>query len=506
MTVIHITSINSFTQSFFKGLGDLPGGGVSSVAYGISRDGSTVIGSGYSANGPEGFRWTEATGLVGLGDLPGGSFESYAYGVSENGSVIVGMSNSANGTEAYRWTDSTGMIGLGGLPGGKLESYAIDVSQDGTVVVGYSNSANGGEAFLWTETTGMIGLGDLPGGDFHSYATGISGDGLVVVGYSNSGSGTEAFRWSETTGMVGLGDLPGDEFYSVASAASADGSVIVGYSKSSYSGINLEAFLWNEVTGMVGLGDLPGGDFYSTALGVSQDGTVVVGGSHSWEGYAAFIWDPLHGMQKVSDWLATNGVSIPPGWVLEYAIDVTVQNGYAIVVGYGWNPSAQLEAWIAKAPIGAETLYPEEFIIVRGELIQGGLNDLFLSDDNNLVIKRPRSTGITGVQIMLDLKSHFQGTSVTQLGFTLEASSSIGGANQKILFKNYQTGTFEEVDSRTATTTDSTAQVIISANPSRFVHSQTGEVHARIVWTKTGFVPANWTTATDFVQWQVWGS
>jgi len=506
IAALNIPPIHSFAQSFFKGLGDLPDGIFYSVAYGVSEDGSAVIGDGISANGAEGFRWTEASGLVGLGDLSGGSFESHAYGVSENGSVVVGISYSANGTEAFRWTSATGMVGLGGLPGDKFESYALDVSADGSVVVGYSNSKNGAEAFRWTETTGMIGLGDLPGGEFHSYASGVSRDGVVIVGYSDSGNGAEAFRWTQATGMVGLGDLPGSDFYSFATAASGDGSVIVGFSKSAYSGVNLEAFRWTQATGMVGLGDLPGGDFYSTALGVSADGAVIVGGSHSSQGYAAFIWDPQNGMQKVEDWLMANGVSIPPGWVLEYATDVTVQNGYAIVVGYGWNPLGQQEAWIAKAPIGAETLYPEEFFVVRGQLVQGGLDELLQSDDEKLVMKRPRSTGITGVQIILDVKSHFPGTSVTQLGFTLEALSSIVGASQKVLFKNYQTGTFEEVDSRTATTTDSMTQVTIFTNGSRFVHPQTGEMHARIVWTKTGFVPVNWTTSTDFVQWQVWGN
>ena len=39
----------------------------------------------------------------GLGDLPGGSFYSTAYGVSADGSVVVGLSGSASGPEAFRW-------------------------------------------------------------------------------------------------------------------------------------------------------------------------------------------------------------------------------------------------------------------------------------------------------------------------------------------------------------------------------------------------------------------
>src|SRR5262245_47092881 len=80
----------------FVRLGDLPGGGLSSFATGVSADGSVVVGSSSSAtSGPnpddrEAFRWTAATGMVGLGFLPGGTFsDSGAFGVSADGSVVV---------------------------------------------------------------------------------------------------------------------------------------------------------------------------------------------------------------------------------------------------------------------------------------------------------------------------------------------------------------------------------------------------------------------------------
>ena len=59
---------------FFMGVGDLPGGGISSQAFAVSADGLVVVGGSSSANGGEAFRWTQAGGMVGLGDLPGGGF------------------------------------------------------------------------------------------------------------------------------------------------------------------------------------------------------------------------------------------------------------------------------------------------------------------------------------------------------------------------------------------------------------------------------------------------
>ncbi|MDB9414420.1 hypothetical protein [Microcystis aeruginosa] len=50
--------------------------------------------------------------MVGVGDLSGGDFYSFAYGVSGDGSVVVGYSSSANGNEAFIWNSTQGMRSL----------------------------------------------------------------------------------------------------------------------------------------------------------------------------------------------------------------------------------------------------------------------------------------------------------------------------------------------------------------------------------------------------------
>ena len=186
----------------FQGLGDLPGGYFSSTAYGVSADGSVVVGRGYSASGFEAFRWTPADNMVSLGDLEGDGVQSLAFGVSADGTVVVGAGASASGFEAFRWTQAGGMVGLGDLPGGSFGSWANGVSADGTVVVGHSNSASGSEAFLWSAATGMQNLKTVLVNDYGlnltgwtlTEAKGISADGKVIVGYGTNPSGqTEAW-------------------------------------------------------------------------------------------------------------------------------------------------------------------------------------------------------------------------------------------------------------------------------------------------------------------------
>ncbi|AKV65690.1 HAF repeat-containing PEP-CTERM protein [Microcystis panniformis] len=349
---------------FFTGLGFLPGGSFSrSFAHGVSADGSVVVGESSSVNSPtEAFRWTQGTGMVGLGFLPGGgpsanlNAGSNALGISADGSVVVGYSNIPNvnggygGYEAFRWTQATGMVGLGDLPGGIFDSKATGVSADGSVVVG-NGTGFYGTAFRWTQATGMVGLGYLPGGGYYaaSSATGVSANGSVVVGNSTSANGIEvlgwqeAFRWTQGTGMVGLGDLPGGNFWSSAQNVSADGSVVVGQSSGAYG---YEAFRWTQGTGMIGLGSLPGGLFVSAATGVSADGSVIVGYSVGGE---VFVWNSTQGMRSLRE-ILTNDYGLDlTGWgALSYAGNPQVSADGLTIVGQGWNPNGNLEAWIAR--------------------------------------------------------------------------------------------------------------------------------------------------------------
>ena len=367
---------------------------VGSVASAANTDGSVVVGSSYSLyaspatnTGGEAFRWTAATGMVGLGYIGGltvagsGAATTAAYGVSADGSVVVGseggFATGAGPNHAWRWTAAGGMQDLGTLAGAdgrfELVSGASAVSADGTIIVGASQTDDGTtnqHAFRWASSGPHTGMWDLntlltsaglnlgsevlriasrvtPDGQFISgtdngglgfiaryidggpaatqtypsapvdtpppqapsngslttlgapgggFGFGISGDGAVAVGYASIGTvNQEAFRWTATGGLVGLGFLGGTggaSPFSVARAANEDGAVVVGNSSTSdpayYTGSTTqivpfkgEAFVWTAGGGMTGLGAL-GVDSYTTkqasiATGLSTDGSVIVG-------------------------------------------------------------------------------------------------------------------------------------------------------------------------------------------------------------------------------------
>ena len=90
--------------------------------------------------------------FTGLGDLAGGSFNSRAYGVSADGSAVVGRGSSASGTEAFVWDETNGMRGLMqvlmdqgiDMTGWSL-TEARGVSADGLTIVGYGTNPLGQE-------------------------------------------------------------------------------------------------------------------------------------------------------------------------------------------------------------------------------------------------------------------------------------------------------------------------------------------------------------------------
>ena len=143
--------------------------------------------------------------------------------------------------------------------------------------------------------------------------------------------------------MVGIGDLAGGIFFSDAFSVSADGSTVVGWSVS--TGTVFEAFRWTSGGGMVGLGDFPSSIFESRANGVSGDGSVVVGQGTSSFGNEAFIWDAGNGLQNLKTVLESQLGFPLTGWTLTDALAVSADG--TTIVGYGNNPTGNIEAYVA---------------------------------------------------------------------------------------------------------------------------------------------------------------
>ncbi|HEV8112104.1 MAG TPA: hypothetical protein VGR31_04960 [Planctomycetota bacterium] len=342
-----------FAQATFQGLGFLdPNGFGPVIAYGISADGSIVVGQAVSTTGFQAFRWDGANGIVGLGAFsnPGGLPSSGARACSADGSVIVGSSSLPDSLNEdgspFRWTAQTGLVWLGSL-GGSSGGVARGVSSDGSVVVGYGSNANfDPEAFRWT-SAGIVGLGDLPGGPFNSQASAVSGDGSRAIGLASSGFVYDgSFKWTTANGLSQL--MPAD-FRTIG--MSRDGVYAAGNRAGRAARVHID-------TGAVLM--LPhvaiGGLFTDTdtAWAANTDGSVVVGMENLSQGNGfmgrAFLWDQQHGTRILRDVLINDfglGAQLA-GWELNCA--TCVSDDGLTLAGYGMAPSGEQAAWRATLP------------------------------------------------------------------------------------------------------------------------------------------------------------
>ncbi|MFN0136589.1 MAG: hypothetical protein ACKVS9_10795 [Phycisphaerae bacterium] len=309
---------------FFLPLGDLPGGLQSSAAYGVSADGRTIGGGGFTPIGVEGIVWRDGV-MTGLGDLPGGQFGSFAQAVSADGRVIVGSASGVNHSEPVVWRDR--VIYPLPVPNG-LSGTADAVSDDGTVIVG--------GAFMWVNDSRVEF--ELPSGISGVTFNALSADGTTAVGAAYvSGVGTRAFRLSETFEMLDDLSAPPE---SNAWGVSADGSRVVGYSYPDgiavfvpviWNGTELAEFRRDEIP------------MATTAHAASADGGVIVGGG----GNSAFVWTELDGARRIVDVLYQDfGIGIDDWDYLETANSVSADG--RTIVGVGQNALGMNEAFAVR--------------------------------------------------------------------------------------------------------------------------------------------------------------
>lgn len=342
LTLTGLASSLAVASPAFTGLGTLPGL-ITSRAYAVSSDGSTVAGAGFQPNGGQvGFRWTAANGLEPV--LSGLPQTTIAYGLSGNGQVIGGYTESIIDAKAYVWTEGVGptlLFARGTLWAG---------SADGSVFAG--DQMDGGthqhHAVRWSTANGVRSIepqGVVLG---FSRALGVDATGTKLVGeavFPNFAT-TRAFVWDAVNGMVNIGSPNIAEGSSRADAISADGSTVVGMrvpGSASYS----VAFRWTAAGGMQLLDDLFA-NVSSEAFGVSADGSTIVGSRNG----EAVLWRAGLGLIPVRGALGAAAQT----WRLVEARGVSADG--TVIVGWGYNPQGQIEAWRAEVPLELAAVGP----------------------------------------------------------------------------------------------------------------------------------------------------
>ncbi|HEY1598354.1 MAG TPA: hypothetical protein VGG64_02040 [Pirellulales bacterium] len=369
-SVVGIVTANITLADSFQGLPFVHG---QSGAMGVSSNGTMIVGytqtnqSIFSPYFEEGVVWTNGV-MTPLTNLPDNGFIGYAKGISGDGSTILGQGFSDSLSAQYLLLRGGNLSTLGQLSTNDGVIPA-GISFDGSIVVGQAFDASmNTEAFRWQNGI-MTGLGFLPGGFINfSEATAVSADGNVVVGHgvSAASSSNQAFRWVADGmggGIMTPLVIPQGENSTVALAVSADGQTVVGYGGT--NGGNSASLMWKDGT-VTNLG-LPAGYTSTEAVAVSGDGSIVVGWNTfgtSNLNHQAYLWTQNTGMLPLQDYLIAHGATNVAGWNLYVPTAISADG--RTVVGYGYNPQGQLQAWSATIPEPSTLALP--LLVVLGLL------------------------------------------------------------------------------------------------------------------------------------------
>ncbi len=332
-------------QATFEGLGYVPGGS-KSWAYGVSDDGTVVVGNAVNPLIPgtrAAFRWTQASGMTNLGPVLGNDLTSEAFDVSANGSIVVGYTMSSIPSYNAAFTLSgAGPPTFLPIPPGYVQAYGYGVSGDGLIVAGYSIVGGTTLALRWT-AAGFVNLGYLPGG-LSAEARAISTDGSTIVGWCRlPGTVFQAFRWRADTGMKPLSSVPGSS-WTRAYGVSADGGVVVGEANIGQTYVPVRWPLSGAGRALPGEG---------LATGVSGDGSVVVGSRYLYPHLDAFVWTPARGLKVLKAELEAHGSGPIPFSRLQVAEDVSADGQWFVGMGYPLYPAPPgSQAWRASLPAG----------------------------------------------------------------------------------------------------------------------------------------------------------
>lgn len=342
----------------FRPLPDLPGGSTESLAWGVSRDGSTIVGTSADALGQAAVRWT-STGIHAIDADASGTRPYAAFAVSGDGRAVTGITGP--GMRGYIWSASPDASGhhtrvLPSLPAAAFPmTRAHDVDDSGRFVVGYSHTPDSTpaapriQAAYWdTQASPPVvrSLGSTSAALPITNAIAVSGDGVTITGDARGPGSIVPFVISRGAPAITTLPLSFLNTTDAVGAISRDGRVVVG-------GVSGRAFRYDSALTLL---DAPISGWSTFAQALSDDGSSIVGwaqGPNIGDSLAV-LWDSDGSARRLDHWLAAEHNVTLTGWSLVAATGVSGDG--RTIVGYGINPEGRTQAFAVVIPAPATTL------------------------------------------------------------------------------------------------------------------------------------------------------
>lgn len=227
-----------------------------------------------------------------------------------------------------------------------------------------------------------------------------------------------------------------------------------------------------------------------------RDKAAIYSNSHKARSWDLSVDEPSNWMAVASDSTYTNGnigfmVFRDAGPAVVYFDNVKVRK------------YAEPEPTIS---LGAEesqnTFNPNSFGISGGILKSGDVEDLYKSDDSKLKVDFGGLFICSKDSAFVEFYGKAFVVPREELEFNLESSAS-ESVNQQVELFNYETQSYEQMDSRRISREDNLTRIVVTSNPQRFVDPQTKKVKARVIYGMIISEVTSWNARFDQAFWKI---
>lgn len=143
---------------------------------------------------------------------------------------------------------------------------------------------------------------------------------------------------------------------------------------------------------------------------------------------------------------------------------------------------------------------PSSVRTTRGVFQTGDVNSL-ADPDQDWYQVQARPQFIIAASAEIEATGNLTVANPSSFTFTLVANATGTPSTQRTELFNYDTNSWEVVDSRPATTTNSTVTVVVDTNPGRFINDADREVKARVGYFDNNVPFPGWRGRVDQVLW-----
>lgn len=145
---------------------------------------------------------------------------------------------------------------------------------------------------------------------------------------------------------------------------------------------------------------------------------------------------------------------------------------------------------------------PLSYAVTEGEEFEGGLSNLYVSDDARMSAFSSPETLVTVVEFAADLPQ----ATLSRIDFTQESKVDRPGLSRSVSLFNVQTSAWNVVSGGTAALVDVTTTSSITSDTGRYVDANTRQTKARVAWAPINDEDPSqdgWLHSVDLVRWTV---